>query len=99
MIAIDRVTALIEEAAAAEIAPRFGKLVAGDIREKGPNDLVTVADVAMERRLPPALAGLLPGSTVVGEEAVSDDAQIHDRLDGTDPVWVIDPVDGTTNFT
>jgi fructose-1,6-bisphosphatase/inositol monophosphatase family enzyme len=99
MIAIDRVSALIAEAAAAEIAPRFGKLAAEDIREKGPNDLVTVVDVAMERRLTPALAALVPGSTVVGEEAVSDDAQIHDRLDGDDPVWLIDPVDGTTNFT
>jgi fructose-1,6-bisphosphatase/inositol monophosphatase family enzyme len=96
---INRVTALIAEAAAAEIAPRFGKLAEGDIREKGPNDLVTIADLAMERRLTPALAALLPGSTVVGEEAVSDDAQIHDRLDGADPVWLIDPVDGTTNFT
>jgi len=78
--------------------PRFGKLAAEDVREKGPNDLVTVVDLAMERRLTPALSDLLPGSTVVGEEAVSDDAQIHDRLDGDAPVWLIDPVDGTTNF-
>ncbi len=99
MIAIDRVSALIGEAAAAEIVPRFGKLADDDIREKAPNDLVTVADLAMEQRLTPALAALLPGSTVVGEEAVSSDAQIHDRLDGADPVWLIDPVDGTTNFT
>jgi fructose-1,6-bisphosphatase/inositol monophosphatase family enzyme len=69
------------------------------VREKGPNDLVTVVDLAMERRLTPALAGLLPGSTVVGEEAVADDEQIHDRLDADAPVWLIDPVDGTTNFT
>src|SRR5260221_7511219 len=95
---IQRVSDLIAEAAAAEIAPRFGKLAASDIREKAPDDLVTVADLAMERRLTPALGDLLPGSTVVGEEAVSDDALIQDRLDGEDWVWLIDPVDGTTNF-
>ncbi|MBI3517579.1 MAG: inositol monophosphatase [Proteobacteria bacterium] len=96
---IERVSALIAEAAAAEIVPRFGKLGVDDVRAKGPSDPVTVADLAMERRLTAALPGLLPGSTVVGEEAVSDDALIHDRLDGDDPVWVIDPLDGTTNFT
>ena len=99
MIDIGKVSALIEEAAAEEIAPRFGKLAAEDVREKGPNDLVTVVDLAMERRLTPALSGLLPGSTVVGEEAVSDDALIQDRLNDDAPVWLIDPVDGTTNFT
>jgi fructose-1,6-bisphosphatase/inositol monophosphatase family enzyme len=96
---VARVGALIEEAAAEEIAPRFGKLAADDVRAKGPNDPVTVADLAMERRLSAALVGLLPGSTVVGEEAVADDALIHDRLDGEAPVWVIDPLDGTLNFT
>jgi fructose-1,6-bisphosphatase/inositol monophosphatase family enzyme len=99
VIDVAKVTALIEAAAAEEIVPRFGKLAAEDVREKAPNDLVTVVDLAMERRLTPALSGLLPGSTVVGEEAVSDDAKIHDRLDHDAPVWLIDPVDGTTNFT
>jgi fructose-1,6-bisphosphatase/inositol monophosphatase family enzyme len=99
LIDIEKVTALIAQAAAEEIVPRFGKLAAEDVREKGPNDLVTVADLAMERRLTAALSDLLPGSTVVGEEAVSDDAQVQDRLNDAAPVWLIDPVDGTTNFT
>jgi fructose-1,6-bisphosphatase/inositol monophosphatase family enzyme len=99
VIDVARVSALIAAAAAEEIAPRFGKLAADDVRAKGPSDPVTVADLAMERRLSEALPALLPGSTVVGEEAVSADAAIHDRLDGAAPVWVIDPLDGTTNFT
>jgi hypothetical protein len=45
---IDRVTRLIEEAAAAEIMPRFRRLAEGDVREKAPGDLVTVADEAVE---------------------------------------------------
>lgn len=95
---LDKVAAIIAEAAAEEITPRFGKLAAHDIREKAPNDLVTVADTAMEHRLTAALPPLLPGSIVVGEEAVHEDPAVQDRLDGSDPVWLIDPVDGTANF-
>lgn len=93
------IAALIETVAAEEITPRFGKLSAGEIRTKtGPEDLVTVADEAVEARLTPALRDMLPGSVVVGEEAVAADESILDLLDGTAPVWVIDPVDGTSNF-
>jgi fructose-1,6-bisphosphatase/inositol monophosphatase family enzyme len=98
MIDMRKVAEAIANAAAAEIAPRFGKLEKSDIKEKAPNDLVTVADLAMEERLTDLLPKLLPGSIVVGEEAVSLDESVQDRLDGDDPVWVIDPVDGTANF-
>jgi fructose-1,6-bisphosphatase/inositol monophosphatase family enzyme len=97
-IDIDRVAALIAEIAAEEIMPRHAKLAAGDIREKGPGDLVTVADEAVERRLTPILCDLLPGSCVLGEEAAAEDPALLNRLDGGAPVWVIDPVDGTSNF-
>jgi len=95
---IERVGAAIREAAAAEILPRFRQLAAEDVREKGPGDLVTVADEATERRLEAALSGLLPGSTVVGEEAVAADPSLLARLDGAGFAWIIDPVDGTANF-
>src|SRR5215475_5254326 len=93
-----RVTSLIEETAGAEILPRFRKLAAGEIREKTPGDFVTVADEAAEARLTPLLSALLPGSLVLGEEAAAADATLLDRLFDTQPVWVIDPVDGTSNF-
>jgi fructose-1,6-bisphosphatase/inositol monophosphatase family enzyme len=97
-IDLQKVAAAITEAAQEEIVPRFGKLDTSEITEKGPNDLVTVADLAMEARLTRALPMLLPGSIVVGEEAVSADESVQDRLDGDQLVWVIDPVDGTNNF-
>src|SRR6185437_792815 len=81
-----------------EVMPRFEKLESGDISEKGPGDLVTVADIAAEHRLTPALRGLLPGSLVVGEEAVAADPAVLALLDGDDYVWVVDPIDGTANF-
>jgi fructose-1,6-bisphosphatase/inositol monophosphatase family enzyme len=59
---------------------------------------VTVVDRAVEQRLGLALASLLPGSLVVGEEAVHADPRRLEALGGTDPVWLIDPLDGTKNF-
>jgi fructose-1,6-bisphosphatase/inositol monophosphatase family enzyme len=93
-----KVSRLIEEVAAREILPRFDALGAGEIEEKGPGDLVTVADKAAELALTPALAALIPGSVVVGEEAAAADRSILARLSEAAPVWVIDPVDGTANF-
>lgn len=95
---IDRVTHLIEEAAAIEIMPRFQRLAAGDIREKAPGDLVTIADEAVEARLSPLLSSLLPGSLVLGEEAAAADPTLMNHLFGEESVWIIDPVDGTANF-
>jgi fructose-1,6-bisphosphatase/inositol monophosphatase family enzyme len=35
---------------------------------------------------------------VLGEEAAARDPAVFDRLAGSDPVWIIDPIDGTNNF-
>lgn len=89
----------IRAVVAAEIVPRWRRLAAQDIVEKnGPHDLVTTADRLAEERLTERLTALLPGSVVVGEEAVSADPSVLDRLLGEEPVWVIDPVDGTSAF-
>lgn len=96
---VDRVSAIIREVAESEILPYFRDLANAGVRQKtGPADLVTLADEAGERALTPRLMDLLPGSTVVGEEAVSADKTLLDRLHGDAPVWIIDPVDGTINF-
>jgi fructose-1,6-bisphosphatase/inositol monophosphatase family enzyme len=95
---IERVRACIAAAAADEVKPRFGRLTAHDIRQKGPNDLVTIADLAMEHRLTGELQALLPGSLVVGEEACAEDPAVQDRLGSGELVWLVDPIDGTHNF-
>ncbi|WP_329187494.1 inositol monophosphatase family protein [Actinacidiphila glaucinigra] len=82
-----------------EALARFGRLAEGDVDEKkGPLDLVTVADRRVEERLTRALTRLLPGSHVIGEEAVHADPALLGALLGEDPVWIVDPVDGTSNF-
>lgn len=95
---ISEVEAIIREVARTEILPRFGRLTAADISEKNPGDLVTVADRAAEEALTRRLTGLLPGSLVVGEEAVAGDPGVLARLAGPEPVWIIDPIDGTHNY-
>jgi len=95
----ERVAAVIRAVAEEAVLPRFRNLSAGDIKEKtGPADLVTVADTESERLLTAALTELLPGSTVVGEEAAAADETVLARLEGDAPVWILDPVDGTAMF-
>jgi fructose-1,6-bisphosphatase/inositol monophosphatase family enzyme len=94
----EKVAALLRRAAREIILPRFKNLQKDEIREKGPGDLVTVADTEAEQMLTPLLRELAPGSTVVGEEAVAADADVLGRLKGANGVWLIDPVDGTHNF-
>jgi fructose-1,6-bisphosphatase/inositol monophosphatase family enzyme len=97
---VDAVITVLRRVAAAEIVPRFRRLGRGDISEKrSPFDLVTTADVEAERRLSEALVGLVPGSAVVGEEGAEANPAVLLELAGEAPVWLLDPVDGTYNFT
>jgi fructose-1,6-bisphosphatase/inositol monophosphatase family enzyme len=90
---------LLAEASRVEIMPRFRQLAPADVREKnGPLDLVTEADEAAERMITAGLARAFPGCVVVGEEAASADASILDGLAAASLAFVVDPVDGTSNY-
>ena len=95
---IDDVTALVREVAQTIVLPRWRHLGDAEVQEKTPGDLVTVADQEAERALATGLAALLPGSQVVGEEAVAADPGVLDRVGDAGAVWIVDPVDGTNNF-
>lgn len=97
-IAPEDVVSIIRRVAEDQVLPRFRRLAQHEIREKSPGNLVTVADTEAELALTSALMKLLPGALVVGEEAVSADPAVLDQLAGNEPVWIIDPVDGTMNF-
>lgn len=89
----------VRKAAATEIVPRFRQLADHEVdRKSGPHDLVTDADRRAETFLTDALPALLPGSVVVGEEAVHADPASYGAIRGADPVWIVDPVDGTRQF-
>ncbi len=77
--------------AAAFLTERAGALRAEEVHAKGRNDFATQLDLDTERRLVEALGGLLPGSGFLTEEATVGQATGGER-------WIIDPIDGTTNF-
>jgi fructose-1,6-bisphosphatase/inositol monophosphatase family enzyme len=94
---VSTVSNLLKEVAETYVMPVFGKREAVP-QEKSPGEWVTEADKAGEAFLTPALRALLPGSLVVGEEAVSTDPSVLDQLANDGHVWLIDPLDGTSNF-
>jgi fructose-1,6-bisphosphatase/inositol monophosphatase family enzyme len=97
---VSAVVALLRDVARTEILPRFKHLRAGDVRTKaGPLDPVTVADEAAEKALYAGLKILFPGDDVIGEEAVSAGTASLERLAAPGRVWILDPIDGTANFT
>jgi fructose-1,6-bisphosphatase/inositol monophosphatase family enzyme len=91
---------ILREAAKAEVLPRFRRLDPSMVRQKTEAiDLVTDADVGAERFIRGKIAELMPEALFVGEESVAADPQLLERFDRSDLAIVVDPVDGTANFT
>ena len=98
-IDLDTLSALLREAAKAEILPRFRRLGEGDIREKSEaSDLVTEGDEAAERLIKARCAELFPEMLFIGEESVAADPALLGRLADADLAITVDPIDGTYNF-
>lgn len=95
---IAAVTAAMRETAVREILPRFRHLEDNDVWRKEAGSLATVADMAAEKRLSEALGKLVPGARILAEEDVETNPAALDYLAADDPLWVIDPIDGTANF-
>ncbi len=66
------------------------------LRDKGTFELASEADVEAQRTLVAALAGVVPGATFLGEE--DPEAHAAPGPDDTALRWILDPLDGTTNF-
>ncbi|HTH97586.1 MAG TPA: inositol monophosphatase family protein, partial [Stellaceae bacterium] len=95
---IQAVSAAIKEVAAEKIMPRFDNLAADDIREKAPGDLVTIADIETEQSLIPRLKAVAD-RVVIGEESTAKDPSLLQRTASRhEDFWILDPVDGTSNF-
>lgn len=59
-------------------------------------DLVTVYDKQIEDLLIKGLQAEFPESKVIGEEESAANKRLSELTDA--PTWIIDPIDGTTNF-
>ena len=91
------VSSLMRKVADEIVLPRYQRLAANEVEEKTPGELVTVADRESEAALAVGLALLLPEARILGEEASAADPGLMDVLD-RGPLWIIDPIDGTSNF-
>ncbi|MGZ5926921.1 MAG: inositol monophosphatase family protein [Rhizomicrobium sp.] len=85
-------------AAADIVLPKFGALDDSEFWHEAGNEAVTIVDNKVESFLANRLAELLPGSVVLAEEATKRRPSLRDLLNGTAPVWLLDPLDGTSNF-
>ena len=89
---------LMRDVADEVINPRFQTLADGQVTEKGPGDLVTVADHEAEMLLTRALTAAYPDAVVLGEEAFAADESLLGRYLAAEHAFTVDPVDGTRNF-
>ena len=71
----------------------FGEVENLQVSRKGPADFVTRADTNAERVIKSELQKARPDWGFVMEESGHVDA-----TDPSTPVWIVDPLDGTTNF-
>jgi myo-inositol-1(or 4)-monophosphatase len=65
-----------------------------EVRKKGPADLVTQADLASQEAIQRIVLGAYPDHSILGEE--DDPGNLGDPRSGFR--WIVDPLDGTTNF-
>lgn len=88
MIVMEEIQSIVREA-----AKLFAdRTAAGIIREKGVCDYVTVVDEAVQCFIQKKLGKLYPHIQFIGEE------KDNSAVDMSGLVWVLDPVDGTTNL-
>jgi myo-inositol-1(or 4)-monophosphatase len=66
------------------------RVSASEIEIKTPNNLVSFVDKESERRLVEGLSQIFPEAGFIAEEGTGERAAVWN--------WVIDPLDGTTNF-
>jgi myo-inositol-1(or 4)-monophosphatase len=89
-----------ERQVAVEAARAAGKIVTGyyegtiEVREKGHDNPVTAADLEADACIKQHILGAFPADGWLSEET----ADSTDRL-AKDRVWVVDPLDGTKEFT
>jgi len=84
---------------AMEAARRAGELLlrklplTRQVRYKGERDIVTDADEAAQQLIAECIRERFPKHAFLGEEGVAGT-----DLNSAGPVWIVDPLDGTTNY-
>jgi myo-inositol-1(or 4)-monophosphatase len=85
---------LVTTVAREELLPRFHHV---ERQFKKDGSIVTEADLAVQQRLEEKLSREWPDIPILGEE-MSEAQQQETLVSSTGGLWVIDPLDGTSNF-
>ncbi|WP_157632184.1 inositol monophosphatase family protein [Variovorax sp. CF313] len=97
---IDFIADVLVETGKSEIMPRFRRLSSVDTRRKSSAfDVVTEADEAAEDAIIACLSQRFGGAAFVGEESVEKEPGLFGALGSAPLAFVIDPLDGTRNFS
>ena len=92
-IDLKKLRILVANAAREDLLPRFNRVARG---EKADGSVVTEADLATQQYLQDALRAAYPEAVFLGEEMSSIEQQ--KMLQSEQPLWCLDPLDGTRNF-
>lgn len=92
---LPQLTSLIRDTARTELLSRFRRISAS-LKDDG--SLLTEADLAMQTQLQQQLAHDWPDIPFLGEE-MPREQQLELLTHSEQGLWVVDPIDGTTNFS
>ena len=92
---LDFLPDIVKTAALRELMPRFARI---HQQFKADGSIVTEADHAMQQALQTALQSRWPEIAFLGEE-MSQAEQEHTLQTSLQGVWIVDPLDGTSNFS
>ncbi len=77
------------------LSAHFGRVLSVEYKDKARQDPVTTADKETQAYLVSQISRQFPTHGILGEE---DDASADGDTPAADFLWVLDPLDGTTNF-
>lgn len=80
---------------ASDIARQHREKLGVEVSFKGDRNLVTTADVACEKSIVETILAAFPDHKILAEESAQT---LSPEEYGKGVVWVIDPIDGTTNY-
>ena len=96
MIDIERQAVELAHGAGQILVGHFGRRIEVEFKDDKQRDPVTAADKQTQAYLTAEITRRFPDHGVLGEEATEEEKQSEEPA--RDTLWVLDPLDGTTNF-
>ncbi|HCL25778.1 MAG TPA: hypothetical protein DHW65_05465, partial [Dehalococcoidia bacterium] len=93
---IERQAVEIARGAGQILVEHFGRQITVEFKDEHKRDPVTAADKAVQEYLAAEIAKRFPEHGVLGEEGTKEELESEELA--KDVLWVLDPLDGTTNF-